>query len=162
MRKMLIVIGIVAIATVFVLTAQAQPAGNDEGGLGAGQGRGHGQHGKLGRGGQQGIGFGQEGQPGKMGGMGRGYIETNETTRQLWTQLGELQSQLHEARWQLFEVLNKQPVDRDAVKAQAAKMKDIATQVRDINQQLEPYRKQFERPERPAPNQEGGQANEPA
>jgi hypothetical protein len=165
---------IVAIAAIAVMPACAQPnaAADDDAG---GPQNEAGLHGKMGprAGGQAGVrGFrGQGGQGGQMQGqMGRrarGYIETNDTTKALWDQLGELKVQQHQAQWALFEALNKEGATRETVAPQFEAMRTIMEQMKAINEQLAPYRKQMERPEGAqgqGPRRQGarGQNNFPA
>jgi len=75
-----------------------------------------------------------------MGALGRrGYLKVSPESQQLWDQLGTLQTQLHQEQWDLFVLLNAEPKDREAIKAQAEKVRGLTQQVRQTMQSLRQY-----------------------
>lgn len=145
MRTLMMVATIVGIAAIALTPAFAQADGvPDQAG---GPPNEDGLHGQLGPR-ANGPGDGQRGmRGGARGQMGRGYIEVNETTEALWKQIGELKSQQHEAQWELFVALSQEGATKEIVAPQIEKLRGLAEQMKALNEQLEPYRKQMMRPE---------------
>ncbi len=166
MRNIVVVATIVAVlASVAVLALAVAggceeappnvPAAPDHGpGMHAGHGPGPGMGGPGAWGGaRQGAGAwgaqrgtGQRG-PGQW--LRRGYLKTIPESHELWSQLGTLNNQMHDAQWVLFELLNADPRDPEAIRAQFGEMREIGQQLQSVQQELRPY---WIRPQRP----EGG------
>lgn len=141
MKSLMVVATIVSIAVIMLAPAFGQDGvANPQAGGPLNEDGLHGQagpranaHGAMGRGMQERT--------------GRGYIETNETTEALWKQMGELKLQQHEAQWELFVALNQEGTTRETVAPQIEKLRGLTEQMKALNEQLAPYRKQIARPE---------------
>jgi hypothetical protein len=83
---------------------------------------------------------------GMRGGVVRSYLESTEEAKELWIQLGQLQLRQHEVQWGLFELLNQEPVSREEVTAHMQAIRDIDAEIREVNEKLQPYRKQLDEP----------------
>lgn len=81
---------------------------------------------------------------GFRGGVIRSYVEPTGEAAELWSRLGHLQFRLHATQWGLFELLNQDPVNRDAINAHMQILRDIDTEIREVNESLQPYRKQLD------------------
>jgi len=136
MRKVLMVAVVAAMLAVIMVPAVAQNQGR---GGQRGQGQG-GVGGQFFRGGQQAGNV--------QGRFGRSYLETTPASKALWIKLGQLQVKMHEAQWKWYEVLNERPVNQDKVRAQLEVIRDINQKIRQVRQDLQPYRKNLRRPPR--------------
>ena len=70
--------------------------------------------------------------------IGQGYLKTTPEVQALWTQLGQIESDLHQKEWELFVLFNAQPVDRRAVRTKYGEVRDLMRQMKDVRQKLEP------------------------
>ncbi len=118
MRKagtILTMLGIVVLVAVVSL-AEAQPVG--------GQARD-----AQGRRAGAGWGVWRMGQP-----VGR--LETTPETKELWQQSGDLQANLHQKQWELFELQNAEPLAPEAIETKQAEIREINQQMQQLRQQL--------------------------
>ncbi len=144
---------IVGIAAIALSPAFAQAPGADEAGGPANEAGLHGQFGPRGnaRDGAPRAARGDARQrmqgPAQRDTQRGGYIETNVETEAIWKQIGELKAQQHQAQWELYLALNQEGANRETVRPQMEKLRELAEQMAALNDQLEPYRKQMLRPE---------------
>ncbi|NLJ35268.1 MAG: hypothetical protein GX358_03365 [candidate division WS1 bacterium] len=99
---------------------------------------------------------------GFRGGVMRSYVEPTGESAELWTRLGHLQFRLHATQWGLFELLNQEPVNRDAINAHMQILRDIDTEIREVNESLQPYRKQLDEPLGTGPGLDTRRGQDPA
>lgn len=71
--------------------------------------------------------------------VGRGYLKICPESEALWKQMGQVQSDLRTKEWELFTLLNAEPIDKQAVATKTAEARDLNTQTRDLRDKLKTY-----------------------
>lgn len=69
-----------------------------------------------------------------MGGFGR--LETTPETKELWQRSGDLQANLHQKQWELFELQNAEPLAPEAIETKQAEIREINQQMQQLRQQI--------------------------
>lgn len=81
--------------------------------------------------------------PGRGLPLRRGYIEPTPESKRLWDRLGHLQADLHRLQWKYFEIVSKQPVDKDALREVLKQMVQVRKEMRQVQQELRQYWRPF-------------------